>query len=57
MSERYTCEKREAAVKAKNRPGPAGQVNITPVITAVDFGETLASLSLGFRIFWIEIDT
>ena len=30
-----------AAIKAKNRPGPArpGHVNITPVITAVDFDQ------------------
>jgi len=36
-------------------------VNITPVITAVNFGQTLAPLNLGwsfrFRTFWIEIDT
>ena len=32
---------RAAAVKPKNRPGSArpGHVNITPVITAVDFGQ------------------
>ena len=45
-------EIREAAVKPKNRPGPAGapgrgHVNITPVITAVNFCQTLAPLNLG----------
>jgi len=48
------CEARngvihQAAVKPKNRPGPTrpGHVNITPVITVVDFGQTLATFNLG----------
>jgi len=59
--EHNTCKICEAAVKPKNPPGPAGARRYYPVITAVDFGQTLAPLNLGwrfpFRIFWIEIDT
>jgi len=45
----HQAEIQQAAVKPKNRPGPArpGHVNITPVITAVDFGQTLATFNLG----------
>ena len=46
QSARYTCEIREAAIKPKTGPARPGHVNITQV--AVDFGQTLATLNLGF---------
>jgi len=47
----HQAEMHQATMKPKNRPGPArpGHVNITPVITAVDFGQTLTTFNLGCR--------
>ena len=45
----HQAEVHQAAVKPKNRLGPAGARKYygTPVITEVDFGQTLATFNLG----------